>query len=93
MRCQTGRSSAVSTSAQPVKCSTPNQMAWPGRNTAVTTVSTAAQPSVSRPFLSGARESVKLNPAMSRKLQQIYYCQMWQPGALISYQAQGRPKT
>ena len=59
----------------------------------MTTVSTTAHPATISPFFSGRRERVKLYPASNRKLQQMYCCHTWHPGAVISYQDEVCPNT
>ena len=62
-------------------------------NTAVTNVSTAAQPATISPFFAGRFASGKLNPDSRIKLQQIYCCHTWQPGAQMLYQLLSWPNT
>ena len=61
--------------------------------TAVTAVSTRAQPATIRPFFQGLRAIEKLNPDSRIKLQQMYCCHTWQPGAPMSYQLLPCPNT
>ena len=64
-----------------------------GMNAAVTNVSTAAQPATISPFFAGRFASGKLNPDSRIKLQQIYCCHTWQPGAQMLYQLLSWPNT
>ena len=73
--CSSGRSPAVSSIAQPSRCSTPKTIRWPGIIRKVTTVSSIPQPSTAIPRLAGRRLRAADAPETRIKVQQIICCQ------------------